>query len=259
VPLWSITAKSVAGAMIEVFSRSALPYVILTDRGSQFVSKLMQELSQLLGIEHHPQTNGTIERMHATFEAMLTKAHQQGLDWAAQVPYALFALRQAPNRDTGLSPFELVFGRNVQAPLELVYQGWVHENKTGLDVCTWVEQVNERLMLMRDVAREKLEKAVGKRKQAYDKNACSREFKCGEFVLSRLPGMDSKLEEAWSGPLEVVERLNKVNYRVKEKGQKGRTRVVHVNNIKKWREREENVFRLVVVAEDDELEKRSKV
>jgi len=59
-------------------------------------------------------------------------------------------------------------------------------------MCTYyVEHVNERLMLKRDVAWEKLEKAVGKKKQAYNKNACSREFKCGEFVLNRLPGMNT--------------------------------------------------------------------
>jgi len=57
--------------IIGVFSSSILPYVILTDQGSHFVSKLMHELSQLRGIErlkstdYHPQTNGTIERSHA--------------------------------------------------------------------------------------------------------------------------------------------------------------------------------------------------
>ncbi len=82
----------------------------------------MRELCEYLGVDrmnttaYHPQTNGCVERMHRTLEGMLTKAHQMGLDWAAQLPFALFALRQTPNRDTGLSPFELVFGRDVRTP-----------------------------------------------------------------------------------------------------------------------------------------------
>lgn len=81
----------------------------------------------------------------------MTKAHQRGLDWAQQIPFALFALRQAPNRDTGMSPFELIFGRNVRTPLELLYQGWVGIQETKLDVGTWVEQLNERLEVVREV------------------------------------------------------------------------------------------------------------
>ena len=59
----------------------------LTDQDSQFVGKLMRELCLLLGIgrlrttAYHHQTNGMVERMHSTLEGMLTKAHQQGMDW----------------------------------------------------------------------------------------------------------------------------------------------------------------------------------
>ena len=39
-----------------------------------------------------------------------------------------FALRQDPNRSTGYSPFELVYGRNVHTPLDVVFGGkWERE------------------------------------------------------------------------------------------------------------------------------------
>ncbi len=50
------------------------------------------------------QTNGVLERLHATLEAILGKARALGLDWVGQIPFVLFALRQAPNRTTGFSP-----------------------------------------------------------------------------------------------------------------------------------------------------------
>ena len=81
----ALKSKAVAEGMI---SRTALPYVLLTDQGSQFVGKLMAELCSLLGIQqlrttaYHPQTNGMVERMHSTLEGILTKAHSRDMDWA---------------------------------------------------------------------------------------------------------------------------------------------------------------------------------
>lgn len=100
-----------------------------------------------------------VEHMHGTLKGMLTKARSQGLDWVLQLPFTMFALRQGPHRDTGLSPYELVFGRQVRMPLELVYLGWAGKFETKYDVCTWVEMVCDRLEIARDVAREKLEVA----------------------------------------------------------------------------------------------------
>ena len=97
VALKSITARSVAETMIELFSRTALPIKLLTDRGSQFTGILMNTLCEILAIErikttqYHPQSNGTIERMHGMLEAMLTKARAKGMDWPRQIPLALFA------------------------------------------------------------------------------------------------------------------------------------------------------------------------
>ena len=65
---------------------------------------------------------------------MLTKAHTQGMDWAFQIPFALFALRQMPHRDTLLSPFDLIFGYNVRTPLELLYGEWSGKASRQLDV-----------------------------------------------------------------------------------------------------------------------------
>ena len=60
--------------------------------------------------------------------------------------------------------------------------------------------------------------------------------------------MSHKLQEAWHGPYSVVERKNRVNYKV-DLG-KGRRKVLHINNLKRFYPREEEVMRLAVVAED---------
>ena len=79
----------------------------------------MKELCKLVGVEqirtspYHPQCNGVIEQMHGTLEPMLQKAAEVEGNWLAQLPYALFALRALPHRDTLLSPFETVMGDRV--------------------------------------------------------------------------------------------------------------------------------------------------
>ncbi len=40
---------------------------------------------------------------------------------------ALFAVRQVACRDTKFSPHELVFGKKMRSPLDLLYAGWVDE------------------------------------------------------------------------------------------------------------------------------------
>ena len=45
-----------------------------------------------------------------------------------------------------------------------------------------MEQLNERLEVVREVAREKMLKAVEDRKNVYDQWACEREFKGSDLV-----------------------------------------------------------------------------
>ncbi len=139
-PIKSVTAKVVAKGMLEVFSRTGIPLEVLTDQGSQFVGSLSKQLHENLGINkiktspYHPQTNGIPERMHGTLGSMLRKVVSTGKDWAEQLPFCLFALRSIPNRDSSLSPFELVFGHAARTPLDVLHHGWLEQDFSELDV-----------------------------------------------------------------------------------------------------------------------------
>ena len=260
IALKSITAKSVAEAAIEIFSRMGLPYQILTDRGSQFTGGLAKQLTSLMGIEklhttaYHPQTNGVLERLHATLVAMLGKAWALGLDWVRQIPFVLFALRQAPNRTTGFSPFELVYGHYVRMLLDVIYEGWRGKVGEGLAVGVWAEELCERLEILRDVAVRNGLVESGKRKTYYDRGKCARVLADGDKVLCRIPGMVAKLDDSWDGPYIVLKKLSAVNYLIGEVDHKKRRKVVHVNMFKKFKERELEVCALTVIAEDHGLE-----
>ena len=79
IPLKTTTSQDVAEALLEYFSRVGLAEEILTDRGSNFTSDLMEKLYQMLRIcgnrtsADHPQTDGMGERYNATLKAGLKK------------------------------------------------------------------------------------------------------------------------------------------------------------------------------------------
>ena len=254
IPLKRMTARAVTDGLIEVFSRTGIPLQLVSDQGTQFLGKVVKQLCKCLHIDrikttpYHPEGNGVVERLHGTLVPMLTKASSQGLDWVGQVPFALFALRSAPNRDTLYSPFELVYGRQVRTPLDVLHQGWVEMEFEQLNTSEWADWLVDRLECWHEVMRKRNMAASKNRKKSFDKKTVDRHFEVGDRVLCRIPGMTHKLQESWHGPYPVVEVVSKVDYRVEFR--KGNKKVLHVNNIKLFHGREEEVMRLSVIAED---------
>ena len=73
-PMKTTMSKEVAEALVELFSRVGLPEEILSDRGTNFTSSLMQEFYNIFGIHaiktsaYHPQTDGLVERFNSTLK-----------------------------------------------------------------------------------------------------------------------------------------------------------------------------------------------
>ena len=218
IPLKTITAKAVSVGLMEIFSRTGIPLELLSDQGAQFVGKITTQLCKGLRIDklrttpYHPETNGIVERLHGTLGSMLSKAASQGLDWVGQIPFALFALRAAPNRGTGFSPFELVFGRQVRTPLDILHQGWSELEFEDLDTDEWASWLRDRLKCWHEVMHEKGDQAGKKRKEYYDRKSVERVLKEGDLVLCRVPGMIPKLQESWHGPYTILAKLSSVDY-----------------------------------------------
>lgn len=117
-PLRDITAKQIAYALLQLFSRVGIPSEVLTDQSTNFLSSTLRQVYRLLGIKgirttpYHPQTDGLVERYNRTLKSMLKKfISSNAKDWDKWLPYLLFAYREVPQASTGFSPFELLYGR----------------------------------------------------------------------------------------------------------------------------------------------------
>lgn len=77
--LRSITTPKIIQALVQLFSRVRIPEEILTDKWTNFTSRLMGQLHRQLGITairtsaYHPQTNGLVECFNQTLKRMLQK------------------------------------------------------------------------------------------------------------------------------------------------------------------------------------------
>ena len=45
-------------------------------------------------------------------------------DWDECLPYLLFVYREVPQESAGFSPFELLYGRKVRGPLDVLRDKW---------------------------------------------------------------------------------------------------------------------------------------
>ena len=97
---------------------------MLTDNGSEFKNKEMQEVCDTLGLKHifspvyTPQSNGRLEGWHRFFKACIAKhIRGGGVEWDELVPLAISAYNFFPCQSSKESPFVLMFGRDPITPV----------------------------------------------------------------------------------------------------------------------------------------------
>ena len=260
LPLKSATAEEVVEGLLEIFSRTGVPKTLLSDQGRQFTGSLVSILCKRLNVEkilttpYHPQSNGCVERIYGTLVPMIRKSLQEKLQWSKQLKFCLFALRSVPNRATGFLLFEVVDGRNIRSPLELVADELDGNATRSVKELEWLEKLHIRMAVIREKVLTNARRAKEATRQAFDKTATTREIKEGTMVLLWTPGLTGKLEESWEGPYEVLKQKNEVNLELGIPGAKnrGKGKTVHFNNVKPFIQEEVAVLRLVVAAEGEE-------
>ncbi|KAH3717167.1 hypothetical protein DPMN_059947 [Dreissena polymorpha] len=241
--LKNIETETVAEALVDIFTRVGVPQEMLSDMGAQFTSGLMKEISRLLSMKqlvttpYHPQCNGLVERMNGTLKSMIKRmCTERPKDWDKYISPALFAYREAPQASTGFSPFELLYGRTVRGPMQILREMLTQETLSAevKTVYEYVLDLKERLAETMQFAQEELKKSAGKYKKHFDKKARQRTFSVGERALVLLPTNRNKLLMQWQGPYEIVEKVGESDYRLDVNGH---VKTYHANMLKKYVER----------------------
>ena len=260
VPLKKVDNTSVLEGMLEVFASYGLPKVLLTDQGSVFTSRLTKTMSQQFGISkiqttpYHPESNGALERFHASLKGMLKRCGSDLKNWDKSLKYLLFAYRSTPHCTTGYAPFTLLFGREVRGPLDILHEAWLQGDCEQASVHEWLGSVQAQLSELSVLVSEREKVAKGKMKSQYDKSVCVKVFKEGDMVLVWKPGIHAKMGASWDGPYVVGKQKSPVTYTVHVPGKADKAKVLHVNLLKRWTTPASHIHRVAVVQDEDDDE-----
>ncbi len=244
--LRNITARSVIKALTRFFSTFGLPRVIQTDQGTNFKSTVFKQILATLNVRHavsspyHPESQGALERWHQTLKSMLRKyCLETAQSWDEGIPFVVFAAREAVQESLGFSPAALVFGHTPRGPLKSLQEKFLSSVPSPpTNVLDFVSNFRERLHHAHSFARDSLSSSQAGMKRRFDRSAVPRQFRAGDRVLALLPNPGSALSAKFSGPYDIQERLSDTDYVIRTPERSRKTRVCHINMLKKYHSQE---------------------
>ena len=204
------TAELLLNHVIYAFG---IPKVILSDRGTQFVSKIWKSILDQLGVDRrlatprHAQTNGQMERMNGILkQRLITLCSDQPQLWAKALQAAVFSINTMPSEPTGKSPFQAMFARNPRLPVDIV-TGKRDSMKLGPHIIIWKQM------------RKKMQRATERMIKAANRRCRHCKYAAGDKVWVSTTAWNSqegqpKLHFKFAGPFTVIERINDNTYKL---------------------------------------------
>ncbi|GFT66452.1 retrovirus-related Pol polyprotein from transposon 412 [Trichonephila clavipes] len=234
-----LEAPTVAEAVVQHWiSRYGVPLQLHSDQGRNFVSAVLKGVCELLGIDKtkttplHPQSDGMVERFNRTILnnlSLMVSKNQQ--DWDQKVPLFLLAYRSAVHETTGYSPSQMLFGRDLRLPCDLLF-GRPPDTPSSPE--EYVQNLQARFEDVHNLARERINLRTEKMKTRYDTKATGHQFKEGDKVWfynpTRRKGLSPKLQSHWDGPYTILKIINDVVIRIR-KSTNSKPRVVHYDRL----------------------------
>lgn len=126
-----------------------------------------------------------------------------------------------------------MLGREIPLPVDyIIDRGELNTEKT---LHSYAQDLEDRLRIIHESAREKLQIAGERQKRSYNRNVKDWCYKKGDVVMlqttQRRKGLSPKLQPKWTGPFLITDQLSDVTYRIR-KSKKSKASVVHHNRLK---------------------------
>ena len=227
-PTRTNTTEIVISCLTTLFTCVGKPRILISDNGTNFVSRKMTTFLTSNKIEHrrtstyHPQSNGLNERTHFTVIrgiSLKLATSSSRLKWSTLAKLATAEYNENPHGVTGFPPVFLQFGtRPTHAPFT---------------------EVN--LEDARKLAVERTRHQQVLRKSKHDAKHSPSSFKVGDKVLHRVPSSHpdkNKLSPVFDGPYTVVSKNGSESYTISRTNDQSRPEIrAHASSLKKYYER----------------------
>jgi transposase InsO family protein len=237
IPMKNQTAQTIARCLVnKIITKYGAPQHVLTDRGTNFLSSLVNEICVLFKIKqmrttaYHPQTDGLVERFNRTLCDMLAcYVHDEPEEWDKYLPFVTFAYNTAIQSTLKECPFYLFFGRAPLLPNDIKINSRYDTRHDDRIVYA------EKWENAKKLARNHLFKAQTKQKEYYDKGTKTCVYSVGQTVLVKAPPTAGKFINRWNGPFVITRSFSNVNYEIESiPKSKQRRAIVHVNRLKPY-------------------------
>ena len=195
-----------------------------TRRGNRYI--LTVQYSFTKWTVYHPEGNGQVENIHKTLKSMLkARVEEKPKSWDEHLDHCMMAYRSSVHASTGHTPFELMFGREMRIPLDVMM---VVAEDSDCMYSEFVADLQKNLEDACEDVRQNLKVAQRCQKDAYDKGVKHTVYQAGKF------------HRKWDGPFKIIARVTEVTYRVRKvAGRSRRSNVVHFNNLRLYQRRQE--------------------
>ena len=131
-----------------------------SDQGQNFESTILRQTLDTFGVSksrtsaYHPQGDGLVERFNRSLLQLLRTYVDKEADWERYLPLVLYAYRTADHSSTGVSPFELMFGRQPAPTLAEL------SDLSAFDPTSYQAQLQAKLAELRDLVELNLVEAA---------------------------------------------------------------------------------------------------
>ena len=175
---------------------------------------------------YHPEANGVVERFNATFHPQLAKLYDANINnWDEYVCAVIYAYNTGRQSSTGYSPFQLMFGRKPNLPLD-------HTSSTvsfTIPNDYW-RQLMKVMETYRRTATRHMQIIQQQSKARFNDNRKDLPYNTGDSVLWKIPGYRKKLQERFSGPHLIIKSHHPI-YTIQDLFSSS-TKEVHVSDLK---------------------------
>lgn len=208
-------AKFLVEDVISIFGNISVCH---TDRGSQFTSELWREVAKLMNVKTvissslNPRSNGQAEAYVLRVSQAIKQYAENDLEIERSLPLISMALRASTHLNSSISPFECVFGRQMNLPEPISVPNF--SPKTNGDENVYLAWLKNKLTTLHEGVKTNLQESKAIEKSTYDKAHSAQvvEFQPGSLVLLQdkriKPRSDKVLtHQPWKGPFYIEKKV----------------------------------------------------
>jgi hypothetical protein len=228
LPLPNQTAEQIVWAFYDHFiAYFGCPLQIHTDQGRNFDGNYFKALCELLQIAktrttpYRPNSNGQVEtynRVVLRFLRCFLDGKQR--DWDRYISSVGMSLRASVSKSTGFTPNFLMFGQEVNTPVEIL-MGLPAVNQERHEPAEYVTDLNNVLQEAYQTVRKNLNTVQKRQKKQYDAKIRECNYAKGDFVYKLVcatkVGESSKLRPIFQGPYLVTKVISPALYRIDDR------------------------------------------